>query len=115
MIFQIFLKSEYLIELVELLDKNIISSKILKEILPDIKKGKSPSDIIKEKGLKQISNTAELEKIVENILKQNPEVVAKIKAGKVEVMGFLVGQVMKVTKGQANPKLVNEIIRNKIK
>jgi aspartyl-tRNA(Asn)/glutamyl-tRNA(Gln) amidotransferase subunit B len=109
------IEPETLVELVSLVEKGEISGKIAKEVLPEIKKGKKPSEIIKEKGLKQISNTSELENIIKNILSQNSDAVEKIISGKTGVMGFLVGQVMRETKGQANPKIVNEIIRNMIK
>jgi len=109
------IKNEFLLELANLLDKNIISSKIFKEIMPEVEKGKSPAKIIEEEGLKQISDSGKLESIIEKVVKENPEVTAKIKAGKSQVIGFLVGQVMKETKGKANPKIVNEILRNKIK
>ena len=105
---------EILMELVNLIEKGEISGKIAKEILPEIKSGKKPFEIIKEKGLKQISDSSELEKIVDRVLSQNSDAVEKIKSGKTGVMGFLVGQIMRETKGQANPKVVNEIINNKI-
>ena len=107
-------KPEYLIELVDLIEEGKISGKIAKEILPEVKKGKSPSEIIKAKGLEQVSDTGEIEKIIDEILAKNPDAVAKIKAGQMGVMGFLVGQVMAATKGKANPKVVNEILRKKI-
>jgi len=104
-----------LIELLDLVEKNEISGKIAKEILPEIKKGKSPNDIIKEKGIKQISDSGELETIVDKILKANPDAVEKIKKGNMGVIGFLVGQAMRETRGQANPKILQELIRKKIK
>lgn len=109
------IKPERLVELVNLISEGKISGKIAKEILPEIKKGKSPKEIIKEKELEQVSDTGELEKIIKKVIDQNQDAVAKIKAGQTGVMGFLVGQVMKETKGKANPKVVNEILRTKIK
>ena len=109
------IKPELLVELVKSIEQGEISGKIAKEMLPEIKKGKKPSEIIKEKGLKQISDSSELEKIIEQVLSHNSDAVEKIKAGQKGVMGFLVGQVMKETKGQANPKVVSEIINNKLK
>jgi len=108
------IKPEYLAELVNLIEDGKISGKIAKEILPQMKKGKKPSDIIKEKGLSQISDTGELEKIIDKVVKDNPDAVAKIKAGQMGVMGFLVGQIMSSTRGQANPKVVNDILRKKL-
>lgn len=109
------IKPERLVELVNLISEGKISGKIAKEILPEIKKGKSPKEIIKEKGLEQVSDTGELEKIIKKVIDQNQDAVAKIKAGQTGVMGFLVGQVMKETKGKANPQVVNEILRTKLK
>jgi len=109
------IKPERLVELVNLISEGKISGKIAKEILPEIKKGKSSKEIIKEKGLEQVSDTGELEKIIKKVIDQNQDAVAKIKAGQTGVMGFLVGQVMKETKSKANPKVVNEILRTKIK
>jgi aspartyl-tRNA(Asn)/glutamyl-tRNA(Gln) amidotransferase subunit B len=107
-------RPEYLAELIDLIDSGKISQKIAKDILPEIKKGKSPEKIIKEKRLEQVSDTGEIDKIVEKIIKENPDAVAKIKSGQMGVIGFLVGQVMSSTKGRANPGLVNQIIRNKL-
>jgi len=106
--------SKQLVELLDLVEKNEISGKIAKEILPEIKKGKSPNDIIKEKGIKQISDSGELETIVDKILKANPDAVEKIKKGNMGVVGFLVGQIMRETRGQADPKLVQDILKKKI-
>lgn len=77
--------------------------------------GKSPEEIISAKGLSQISDTAELEKIIDKVLAENPASVADYQAGKEKAIGFLVGQVMKATKGAANPQSVNEILREKLK
>ncbi len=108
------IKPEHLAELVNLITSGKISQKIAKDILPEIKKGKSPEKIIKEKGLEQVSDTGEIDKIVEKVIKENPDAVEKIKSGQMGVIGFLVGQVMKESKGKANPKVVNEILRSKI-
>lgn len=108
------IKAKNLAELVELIERGEISRKIGKEILPEMKQGKSPKEIIIEKKLGQVSDTSELDKIVSDIIKENPDIIAKIKAGKTQIIGFLVGEVMKKTKGQANPKIVQEIIRKKI-
>ena len=73
--------------------------------------GKDPEAIVKEKGLTQISDTSALETAAQEILNANPKEVANYKAGKTKVMGFFVGQLMKQTKGQANPQLANEIFQ----
>ena len=73
--------------------------------------GKSPKDIVEEKGWKQVSDTSFIEEVVSNVLKANPQSVEDFKNGKDKALAFLVGQVMKETKGQANPQIVNEILR----
>ena len=70
--------------------------------------------LIESLGLKQMSDTGELESIIEKILEENPDQVEQLRSGKDKVLGFFVGQVMKATQGKANPKQVNEIIRAKI-
>jgi aspartyl-tRNA(Asn)/glutamyl-tRNA(Gln) amidotransferase subunit B len=67
-------------------------------------------EIIEEKGLKPIDDTAELERILDQVLMENPKVVAKVKAGKTKPIDFLIGQVMKKTKGRADPKRVRELV-----
>jgi len=71
-----------------------------------------PADIVAAHGLAQVSDTAELEAVVRRVLADNPSQVEQFKAGKQQVAGFLVGQVMKATEGRANPKLVNELVRS---
>ncbi|MGI6348790.1 MAG: Asp-tRNA(Asn)/Glu-tRNA(Gln) amidotransferase subunit GatB [Eubacteriaceae bacterium] len=93
-----------------------ISGKMGKGVLSEMfETGKSPEEIISAKGLSQISDTAELEKIIDKVLAENPASVADYQAGKEKAIGFLVGQVMKATKGAANPQSVNEILREKLK
>ena len=76
--------------------------------------GKPAEQIVRGKGLIQISDEAELEKIVDRVLTENPSVVEDWKKGKKQAMGFLVGQVMKATSGKANPTIVNEILQRKL-
>ena len=76
--------------------------------------GQDADMIIKSKGLYQISDTAELEKIIGQVLQNNPASIVDYKAGKQKALGFLVGQVMRLTKGTANPKSVNEILISKL-
>ena len=77
--------------------------------------GKKASQIVKKKGLAQISDEETLAKIVDRILRENPKVVKDYKEGKEKALGYLVGQVMKKTKGAANPRLVNKLFREKLK
>ncbi len=102
-------------ELVELVDNGTISGKIAKSIFKDMyQTGKNPKDIVDEKGLVQITDRSALEGIVEDVVKNNPKAVEQYKSGKKNAVGFFVGQVMKATKGKANPKLVNEILMQKL-
>ena len=76
---------------------------------------KDPQKIIDEKGLKQESDPKELEKIIDRVIKDNQEKVKEYKSGKDKLFGFFVGQAMKVSGGKANPQLVNEILKKKLK
>ncbi|WP_041533999.1 Asp-tRNA(Asn)/Glu-tRNA(Gln) amidotransferase subunit GatB [Petrotoga mobilis] len=106
------IKPEHFAELKMLLDTNTISTKIAKDIFPQMyKTGDSPKLIVEKKGLEQIENEDELKKIIENILKENPDSVEKYKNGKKKLLGFFVGQVMKETKGKASPQKTNEILK----
>ncbi len=101
-----------LAELLDLIDKGSISSKIAKKVLEEIyDNGGTPSEIVKRQGLAQVSDESELLAIVENVVKGNPKEVEKYRAGKKKVMGFFVGQVMRQTKGKANPQLVNKLLK----
>ena len=107
--------AEHLGELVALINKGELSGKLAKEILPKMfATGDAPSAIMEREGLKQISDAGALEKIVDEVLAANPKQVEQYKSGKTAVMGFLVGQVMKASRGQANPGAVNETLKNKL-
>lgn len=104
------LSGSNLAELVRLVETGEISGKIAKEILPDVVAGQSPKQVIAQKGLKQVSDVAELEQIIKDIIAKNPQAVADYKAGKTQALGFMVGQVMSQTRGQANPGVVNQLL-----
>jgi aspartyl-tRNA(Asn)/glutamyl-tRNA(Gln) amidotransferase subunit B len=92
-----------------------INAATAKAVLEDMfKTGRTADEIIRERGLSQISDTAELEKIVLEVINSNVRPVADFKAGKEEALKFLVGQVMRATKGRANPQLVNEVLKQKL-
>ncbi|MFH1347243.1 MAG: Asp-tRNA(Asn)/Glu-tRNA(Gln) amidotransferase subunit GatB [Candidatus Margulisiibacteriota bacterium] len=100
-----------LVEMLQLIDKGTISGKIAKTVLVEIlKSGKSVQDVIKEKGLTQVSDEGEIVKIIKEVIKNNPQPVEDYKKGKKTTMGFLVGQVMKASKGRANPGLANKLL-----
>ena len=102
-------------DMLQLMDEGTISSKIAKTVFEEMfDTGKAPEKIVEEKGLKQISDEDKLEEIVENIIEENPDAVDDIKNGKDKAIGFLVGQVMKETRGKANPQMVNQMFRDKI-
>jgi len=106
---------EALAKMINLIEDGTISGKIAKEVFEEMwKTGKQPKEIIEEKGLVQITDTGALETAIGEILKANPAQLEQYKQGKEKVFGYFVGQVMKVTKGKANPKLVNEILRKKL-
>ena len=93
-----------------------ISGRIAKEVFEYMaQSGDDPKKIIESKGLKQESDPKELEKIIKEILEKNQNNVKKYKSGKEKIFGFFVGEVMKVSKGKANPKLVNEILKKLLK
>ncbi len=107
------LTPENLAELISLIEKGTISNNIGKQILVEdmITKGEKASAIVEKKGLSQISDEGAIKEIVENIINAHPKEVESYKNGKTNLLGFFVGQVMKETKGRANPKTVNELVR----
>ena len=112
---EIALKPASLAELVNLIEKGTISGKIAKDILPELlKEGGSPQKLIEKQGLTQISDTGELEKIVERVIEAHPDEVSKFCAGKTKLKGFFVGQIMKETGGRADPKLTNQLVEKKL-
>jgi aspartyl-tRNA(Asn)/glutamyl-tRNA(Gln) amidotransferase subunit B len=103
-------------ELVELFSSEVISSRIAKDIFPEVlEKGTSPKVIIERDGLAQVSDSSAIEDIVKRIISSNPESVEKYRAGRTNVLGFFVGQVMKETSGKANPKIVTELVMKWLK
>ena len=106
------LSPENLGKLIKLIEDGIITGKIAKDIFTEVYEGNlDPEKAVEEKGLKVMSDTGELEKICQQVIDRNPQIVADFKGGKEKALGGLVGQVMGTTKGSANPKLVNEILR----
>jgi aspartyl-tRNA(Asn)/glutamyl-tRNA(Gln) amidotransferase subunit B len=106
---------EQLGELVGMIGKGEISGKLAKDIFAKMfTTGESARVIMEREGLKQISDTGALEKIVDEVLAANVKQVEQYKSGKTTVAGFLVGQVMKASRGQANPATVNEILKAKL-
>ena len=103
-------------QLIDSISSGVISGRTAKEVFEVMKEtGEEPNKIIESKGLQQKSDPKELEGIIEKILADNKDKVDQYKSGKDKLFGFFVGQVMKVSGGKANPQLVNEILKNKLK
>jgi len=93
-------------------EEGTINGKIAKKVFGDmVETGKAPKVIIDEKGLAEVTDTGAIEEEVNRVLDANPSQVEQYKGGKESLIGYFVGQVMKATKGQANPKVVNETLR----
>jgi len=108
-------KPEELGALVRMIDEGGISGKQGKEVLIEMfATGKTAAAIVEERGLAQVSDTGEIEGVIAEVLAANPPQVAQYRAGKEGLFGFFVGQVMKASKGKANPKLVNELLKKKL-
>ncbi len=106
----------HLAELVDLVEEEVISGRIAKDVFVEMwDHSKSPKSIVESKGLRQITDTKELAKMVETVLETNPKMLEDYKSGKEQLFGFFVGQVMKLTGGKANPALINEILKQKLK
>lgn len=106
------LTPENLTELISLIEKNIISNNIGKQIIADMLKDGTPAkEIVENRGLSQITDSSVIKEICEKVAAANPNEIAAYKSGKVQLLGFFVGQVMKETKGRANPQVVNQLLK----
>ena len=102
-------------DLLKMIKEGLISGKIAKEVLEKaFQSGKPPREVVEAEGLLQISDQSELEAIVDQVINDNPDSIESYRGGKTKAFGFLVGQVMKATRGKANPQLVNELLIKKI-
>jgi len=109
------ISAENLSKLINLINDGIISGKIAKTVFELMASGdKDPQKIVKEKGLQQESDPKTLESLIDKVITENPDKVKEYKSGKEKLFGFFVGQVMKVSDGKANPKLVNDILKKKL-
>ena len=103
-------------QLVDTISSGVISGRTAKEVFEIMKEtGEEPKNIIESKGLQQQSDPKELQKIIDKVLQSNKDKVEQFKSGKEKLFGFFVGQVMKVSGGKANPQLVNDILKKKLK
>ena len=107
--------SDQLGDLIDEIENGIISNRAAKEVFEEMcESNKSVKEIINDKGLVQISDTTEIEKFIDQVLIENPDNVQKYKEGKTKLLGFFIGEVMKATKGKANPGLLNQIVKKKL-
>jgi len=109
------IKPGQLASMLQLMDRGTISGKIAKTVFEEMfASGKDPDTIVKEKGLVQISDEGAIAAVVDGVIAGNPKTVEDYRAGKEKALGFLVGQVMKATKGKANPELVNRLLKERL-
>jgi aspartyl-tRNA(Asn)/glutamyl-tRNA(Gln) amidotransferase subunit B len=109
-------KPEALVELTALVEGKTISSSAAQQVFAEMfETGKAPNVIVQEKGLAQVSDTGAIEKFCDEVIAANPGPVADFKAGKEAALNFLKGQVMKLSKGKANPAVAGEILARKLK
>ncbi|MEK7828280.1 MAG: Asp-tRNA(Asn)/Glu-tRNA(Gln) amidotransferase subunit GatB [Deltaproteobacteria bacterium] len=106
---------EKLVKLIRMVDAGAVNLKTAKEVFEEVyKTGKEPDAIVKEKGLSQVSDEAAIVKAIDEIINANPKEVAEYKAGKEKLFSFFVGQTMKATKGQANPQVLNKLLKERL-
>jgi aspartyl-tRNA(Asn)/glutamyl-tRNA(Gln) amidotransferase subunit B len=105
----------HLSEMLRMVDEGVISGKIAKSVFEEMyRTGKKAGEIVKEKGWVQVSDSSEIDKIIDQVLAASPKEVEAYRKGKEKLFGFFVGQVMKATQGKANPQLVNELLKKKL-
>lgn len=106
---------ENLGRMVDLINDGTISSRIAKDVFQFmVDEGKSPDQIVEEKGLKQVTDTSAIEKIIDDVINENPDKVAEYRSGKDKLLGWFVGQTMKASKGKANPGMLNDLLKKKL-
>ncbi|MBI4318245.1 MAG: Asp-tRNA(Asn)/Glu-tRNA(Gln) amidotransferase subunit GatB [Chloroflexi bacterium] len=110
------LKPSHLVEMLTLIDQGVLSHRMAKDVFEEMyANGKPPRDIVVERGLAQISAVDQLREVIDQVLSSNQPAVADYRAGKQQALSFLVGQVMKATRGKANPSVVNQLLGEKLK
>ena len=108
-------RSNKIIQLLEMIESGTISSKVAKDILVEVlQNNKEPDQLVKELGLEQVSDNDELEKIVDDALKDEEDNIMKFQSGSGRVLGYFVGKCLKATKGKGNPKVINELLLKKL-
>jgi aspartyl-tRNA(Asn)/glutamyl-tRNA(Gln) amidotransferase subunit B len=106
---------QHLASMLKMIKDGVISGKIAKTVFEEMyRSGKGPEKIVQEKGLVQLTDSGEIQRVIQGVLEENPKLVEDYRKGKEQLLGFFVGQVMKATRGKANPKLVNELLRESL-
>ena len=109
------LTPEALTDLLKLIEKGTISGKMAKTVFEEMYQSGRPADeIVKQKGMTQISDSGAIEKMIDDVISANPQQLEGYRNGKETLLGYFVGQVMKASKGQANPALVNQLLKDKL-
>ncbi len=109
------IKPDRLARMIKMINDGVISTKIAKTVFEEMyKTGKDAETVVREQGLVQVSDTGAIETIIDEVIKANPAQASDYKAGKEKLFGFFVGQVMKASKGKANPELVNQLLKKKL-
>jgi aspartyl-tRNA(Asn)/glutamyl-tRNA(Gln) amidotransferase subunit B len=102
--------------MLSMVKEGTISGKIAKDVFEEMyRSGERPAKIVRDKGWTQIVDTGEIERAIQRAMEANPKLVEDYRKGKEKLFGFFVGEVMKETKGKANPKLLNELLKEKLK
>lgn len=109
------IRPQNLSTMIDLINEGTISTKIAKEVFEEmLQSGQTPDAIVEKKGLRQVSDESAIERVVEDVLQSNPDEVHRYLGGKDKLFGFFVGEVMKKTRGKANPKMLNDLLRQKL-
>ena len=109
------ISAENLCNLVELITQNVINGKTAKDVFAImVETGEAPEKIVEERGLKQVTDSGAIEKVIDEVIAANPDNVAAYRGGKTALMGWFVGQVMKASGGKANPGMVNQLLKQKL-
>jgi aspartyl-tRNA(Asn)/glutamyl-tRNA(Gln) amidotransferase subunit B len=107
---------EDLASMIRMIDEQVISGKIAKMVFEEMaKSGRSPNEIIEEKGLKQLTDSSSIEAVVDRVLRAHAKEVEEYRSGKDKLFTFFVGQIMKATGGKANPKIVGEVLKERLR